>query len=238
MVQGVNKEYIFDRDDYINKYMKIIGDNKKDYKFTIIAYCVMNNHAHFLVYVEDMKDFEKFMHICNLQYAQFYNKENNRVGVLFRNRYQIEPIYNTKYLINCIKYIHNNPVKAGIALRCGDYQYSSYNEYMKNIGVTQTKIMKEIFGLNCDYNLLFKESFDKKFMDIHNEDKNVVDQYILEGINEFKKINNKKTYELLSNRKVLKDLIKFLYDQCGLKYIDIRNFLKITRGTMDSLKRN
>ena len=74
----------------------------------------MNNHAHFLIYTQDLEDFSKFMHRVNLIYAQKYNKEKNRCGVLFRNRYESEPIYNEKYLINCIKYIHDNPVKAGI----------------------------------------------------------------------------------------------------------------------------
>ena len=45
IVQGVNKEYIF----YSEKYIKIINDNIKDYKITIIAYCIMNNHAYFLL---------------------------------------------------------------------------------------------------------------------------------------------------------------------------------------------
>ena len=85
MVQGVNKEYIFENEQNIKKYLKIIKENKNNYKFEILAYCIMNNHAHFLVYTKDIKLFGKFMHITNLLYAKMYNKENNRVGVLFRN---------------------------------------------------------------------------------------------------------------------------------------------------------
>ena len=106
MVQGVNREYIFDSNERMELYLRIINENVSDYELTIMAYCMMNNHAHFLIYVEDTKELGKFMHKCNLQYAQIYNREKNRVGVLFRNRFQTEPIYNQKYLINCIKYIH------------------------------------------------------------------------------------------------------------------------------------
>ncbi len=100
MVQGVNKEFIFYKNKYIEKYLSIIEANKEKYDFTILAYCVMNNHAHFLVYTEGINDFGKFMHKINLLYAQMYNKEENRYGVLFRNRYKTEPIYDIKYLVN------------------------------------------------------------------------------------------------------------------------------------------
>ena len=118
MVQGVNREYIFEKKSDIELYLSLISKNIENYNLTIMAYCMMNNHAHFLMYVEDIKELGEFMKKCNLQYAQMYNKEKNRVGTLFRNRYRTEPIYNIKYLINCIKYIHNNPVKANIVKKC------------------------------------------------------------------------------------------------------------------------
>ena len=161
MVQGVNKEYIFDNKKYIEKYLEIINENKVNYNFTIIAYCIMNNHAHFLIHTENIDEFGKFMHKCNLIYALLYNKEKNRVGVLFRNRYRTEPIYDIKYLINCIKYIHNNPVKAKMVLKCEDYEFSSYNEYIKNAEITKSPIMKKYFGNECDYSKLFKKTFEK-----------------------------------------------------------------------------
>ena len=74
MIQGVNKEYIFNENKYIEKYLEIIDKEKENYNFTILAYCIMNNHAHFLVYVEDIKNFGKFMQKLNLIYAQMYDK--------------------------------------------------------------------------------------------------------------------------------------------------------------------
>lgn len=69
MIQGVNKEYIFYKKEYIEKYMEIMKKNQKDYDFIIIAYCMMNNHAHFLVYTEDIEEFGRFMQKTNLIYA-------------------------------------------------------------------------------------------------------------------------------------------------------------------------
>lgn len=236
MVQGVNKEYIFYKKEYIEAYMEIMERNKNDDIFLIIAYCIMNNHAHFLLYIKDIKEFGRFMQKTNLIYAQMYNRKEKRCGVLFRNRYQTEPIYKMEYLINCIDYIHNNPVKAKIVKKCEDYKYSSYNDYKKNTGVTQNSVMKEIFGSRCNYLQLFKENHGKRYMDINEENYNITEEYILEGICEFKKKEEVEIVEILSNRDVLKRLIYFLKENCNIKYIEIRKFFDIPRGTMDTLK--
>ena len=49
MVQGVNKEYIFNNDEYIKMYLELIEKNKVEYDVTILAYCVMTNHAQLLM---------------------------------------------------------------------------------------------------------------------------------------------------------------------------------------------
>lgn len=236
MVQGVNKEYIFYKEKYIEKYLEIMKEHEKEYEFSIIAYCMMNNHAHFLVYIEDINGFGKFMQRTNLIYAQMYNKEEKRCGILFRNRYQTEPIYNIKYLINCIKYIHDNPVKAKMVEKSEDYKYSSYNDYKNNTGVSQSKIMKKLFGSKCNYIQLFEESYEKRYLDIKDEKNDTIQEYILDGIREFKEQEIVEMVEILSNREIFKRMISFLKENCGLKYIEIRNFFEVPRGTMDVLK--
>jgi hypothetical protein len=56
MVQGVNKEYIFNTDDYMKKYQKLIFSNLKKYNLELLAYCIMNNHAHLLMYTEKIDE--------------------------------------------------------------------------------------------------------------------------------------------------------------------------------------
>jgi len=166
MVQGINKKFIFSKKEYIENYLKIMNKYKQEFNITIIAYCIMNNHAHMLVYVENIELLGKFMHIVNLVYSQFYNKENKRCGVLFRNKYQAEPIYGMNHLINCIKYIHMNPLKAKIVKNVEDYPYSSVFDYTNNTGICKNKIMSNIFGDNYDYSKLTISSSNCYFIDI------------------------------------------------------------------------
>ena len=70
IVQGINKEYIFNKEEYIEKYLELINKNKGEHVIQILAYCIMNNHAHLLIYTEDCKEMAKFMHKVNGIYAQ------------------------------------------------------------------------------------------------------------------------------------------------------------------------
>ena len=236
MVQGVNKEYIFHDDNYKKKYLEIINSNIEKYKIDTIAYCVMSNHAHFLMYVNDLSKFGNLMHNVNLRFSNYYNKKENRCGVVFRNRYKSEPIYDIKYLLNCIKYIHNNPVKAGMVSSCGEYKYSSYNEYISGGDITKTEIMEELFGKNCDFESLFKNVAERRFADTKEETSNNLKYYLKSAVNEFLEMRQNKIEEVLSQEEIFGNLVSFLKKECGFKYVEIQQILEVPKGAMDKFR--
>ena len=226
IVQGINKEYIFSKEEYIEKYLELINKYKENYNIQILAYCIMNNHAHLLIYSEDSKEMGRFMHKVNCIYAQYYNKIENRVGVLFRNRYVSEPIYQEGYLINCINYIHMNPVKANIVSNCSEYKYSSFNEYIKNEGVANKKILIEIFG-NPDWNDIFSVMDENvMFWDIENNEEDIIEMVI----NRFEKETRKTLKEIINDEKLFMKLIRILKDDYKVTYTQIAIKCKINRG--------
>lgn len=236
MVQGVNKEFIFNEEEDIKKYLKLIKDKKEEHEFNILAYCMMNNHAHFLIYTEDIQSFGKFMKKVNQNYADYYNKKNNRCGVLFRNRYLTEPIYDMRYLITCIKYIHENPVKAKMVEKCEDYKYSTYKHYIENTGPTQTEIMKKIFGEKFNYSEAFKEAEEIRYIDVEKETEEEAMKYITKAIKQYKKETKIQTYEILSDATVLANLIKYLKEKYKIKYIETAKYLEINKTQMYHIK--
>ena len=110
----------------------------------LVAYCVMSNHAHILVYTEDIREISLFMKKVNTTYAIYYNKNEERVGYVFANRYYSQSIKNERHLLICIQYIHQNPVKAGLANLPIEYKFSSFKDYYKN--KLDRKMAKLIFG--------------------------------------------------------------------------------------------
>lgn len=238
MVQGINKEYIFKNKKYIETYLELLRKYIKDYNVTIIAYCIMNNHAHFITYTNKIEDLGNYMHKVNLVYSQFYNKNNNRCGVVFRNRYKSEPIHNLQYLINCIKYIHLNPVKAKMVKKCEDYPYSSYNAYIHNGKITKSDIMLKTFGKDYNYLEIFDNTVNFMFMDIEKPNQEELREYLDMSINDYMKRNNIKLENILSDKKEFCNLIKELNLFYDYKFIDIGKKLNISSYKMKQLRRN
>lgn len=168
MVQGINKEYIFQKDEYKEKYLEFLLDSVKANGVDIISYCIMDNHVHSILFTPIIQDLSKVMASTNTKYAKFYNKELNRCGFVFRDRYRCESIMNQGHLDNCIRYIHNNPVEANICGNPSDYKYSSYNDYKNRL--IDEKIIKLIAWDINDYSDRLNYGIqDYDFIDVNNE---------------------------------------------------------------------
>ena len=210
MTQGINKEKILLDNMWKEKYKELLKKYSLEYKINIISYCIMNNHVHLLVYVDDVNNLSKFMHRINTIYASYYNRENNRVGYVFRNRYQVQTIKDEMHLKTCIVYIHNNPVKAGIVRKCNEYNYSSFYEYIEKAEVISIQVLKEILNINEYPELLefiiktHKNEYKYKFLEIEEK---INYNNLVKRLKKQKYTNKEIIYELknvynLSERKI------------------------------------
>ena len=166
VVKGINKERIFDQQREKVYLKKIILEFKEKYGIEIYAYCIMSNHAHFIIRAE-LNELSSFMARVLAKYAFYYNFKHNRNGHVFQNRFMSECIESESYYWTCLRYIHLNPVKANMVKRVVRYKYSSMGEYF-----TETK------GLICEnafemYKKHFKTYNDfeefHEFSYIHNQ---------------------------------------------------------------------
>lgn len=211
MIQGINKEYIFEKNENKEKYLFLMKKYYENYNIKIIAYCIMNNHAHFLIYSDDIKQISNYMHKINSIYAMDYNTINKRVGYLFRDRYKSQYINNREYLFKCIKYIHLNPVKAHIVKEERQYKYSSYNDFLYKKEYIKDDVIQLVFGDRHNYLDLFNsiEDVDVEMMDVDNDKQNfeiAVNKYLIRNNIELEEIKNSKVFlydftkELLGKR--------------------------------------
>lgn len=168
IIQGINKEYIFQDNGDKENFIYLMKKYYIDYKINLVAYCVMDNHAHFIIYTENIREISNYMHRINSIYAMYYNNKLNRVGYVFRNRYNSQYIDNEEYLLKCIKYIHMNPVKANIVEKENQYKYSSYNDFIYGKEFIVKPVVDEI--LKNKYKKI--DEIDVKMMDIDNDNEN------------------------------------------------------------------
>ncbi len=142
--RGLNRQNIFEEDkDYI-KLLAILNDIKCEYKIQIYAYCLMTNHVHLFIKEKASGDIKTIMHKLLTRYVMSYNRKYQRSGSLIGNRYKSEPIEDETYYLTLIRYIHQNPVKAGIIDKLEKYIWSSYNDYIK----MENKLTDIKFGLS------------------------------------------------------------------------------------------
>lgn len=128
MIRGINKQPIFQDAEDNEKFIEILKICKKISGFHLFAFCLMGNHVHILL-KEGAEPLETVFKRIGGRYVYWYNAKYQRVGHLFQDRYRSEPVETDEYFLTVIRYIHQNPVKAGLVNRCGKYAYSSYNEY-------------------------------------------------------------------------------------------------------------
>lgn len=210
MTQGINKSYIFEKEEDIRQYIKIMKNLSKEQEIEIIAYCIMNNHAHILIKTEDLKELSKYMQRLNTIYGKYYNQKYNRVGYVFRDRYQSEGIYSEEHLYNCIKYIYENPVKAGICNKAEEYLYSNYK-----------KIDKEL-----------KEGY--VFIDVREDNQRICEEIIEEFLIE----NKMKLNEVKKNKGKLRELVIILKREYNISLRKIAKEIKLNRETVRKLYNN
>ena len=214
MIQGINKEYIFNNKTDIEKYLKILKQTKEEINVTIIAYCVMNNHVHLLFYVENMENLVKFMHNTNLKYAKYYNKKYNRVGYLLRDRYKKQPINSERHLLCCINYIHNNPVKAKLCKKPSDYKYSSYNNNMFQGDIKIEKNIRNYVDLGKINNINYE---DKDFVLMEETEENK-EQLCKDIIKDYLIKENINLDQIINNNNLLINLVRYLKEEYKISY--------------------
>ena len=127
--RGNNRQTIFfERENYLyflRKFRYFVAAKAVH----VVAYCLMPNHYHFLIYLRDAS-LSAAMHRFTMSYTNAINRRYHRCGSLFQGRFQLIHIDSDEYLLNLTRYIHLNPVKDGFVKRLEDWEFSSYHEYV------------------------------------------------------------------------------------------------------------
>ena len=149
MLRGINQQQIFEEsEDYI-KLLQILEEYQAVCQYKIYAYCLMSNHIHLLIR-EEAETIEQIFKRIGSKYVYWYNIKYGRKGHLFQDRFKSEPVEDDSYFLTVIRYIHQNPVKAGICKQISAYEYSSINEYQSTAKLIDAEYV---------YGILPKEKF-------------------------------------------------------------------------------
>ncbi len=229
MVRGINRQVIFndekDKQIFVSRLMKY----KEISGYEIYGYCLMDNHIHLLL-SEGKETIGEAMKRIGASYVYWYNLKYDRCGHLFQDRFKSENIEDDKYLMAVLRYIHQNPIKAGMVEAMDAYRWSSYNDYLsKNPGVTDTQFFLNL--LNPDpkiavemfINIMTLENQDIFLDDEAKRIKMLTDEDAKALIKKITGSNNPQVLTTL-NKKDRDSIIRIL----RAKHISIRQMARLT----------
>lgn len=144
--RGNNREWIFNTDTDKRSYLSLIGQYKERYGFTLYAWAILSNHVHLLIEVNEVP-LSKIMQGIQQSYTGRYNHFNERTGHVFEQRYKAFLCYDETHLLSVIRYIHHNPVRAGLEGGL-NHSFSSHQAYVshQSNGLTDTDYPLRLFA--------------------------------------------------------------------------------------------
>ncbi len=245
MLRGNERKRIFLDNEDRQKLIDTLASKAEDTNLSVYAYCLMDNHVH-LVVRDDDNEISRIMKGIATRYAMFFNNKYQRAGHLFQDRFKSEVIEDERYLLAVIRYVHNNPVQAGMVERCEQYKWSSYQAYITP-NQEECKLVNSEYILRMistdlkkaikEFERFSRENGEGDFMD---EVEDMISS--LEEGQEYLNEYLKKTWPGVSKDEILKDTVKRnavimeMRSNTGLSVRKIAQLLEINRGIVERVR--
>ena len=133
IVRGNERKAVFRDNADRSHYLERLAHYREKFGFHLLAYCLMDNHVHLAIETENVP-LARIMACLQSSYTQYFNRRHARVGHLFQGRYKAFLVEKDRYAFSLLRYIHENPVKAGVTARPADHAWSSDRHYRHGKG--------------------------------------------------------------------------------------------------------
>jgi putative transposase len=124
--RGINRANCFRKESDRIYYLALWKQMSSRYDLVVHAYCLMNNHIHFLVTPGQVDSISRVTRVVGSSYAAHFNRKYHRTGTLWEGRHKSSLVQTDRYLMTCYRYIELNPVRAGLADSPATLPWSSY----------------------------------------------------------------------------------------------------------------
>lgn len=139
-----HQEIFLDNKDR-EEYLSWLNEYSIKYKLSILAYCLMSNHVHFIGIPEREDSLARTFNSAHMRYSQYYNKKIGARGHLWQGRF-FSCVLDEGYLKAATRYIERNPVRAMLVNKPWDWQWSSAINHVGNVAVPAVLQMGNIFN--------------------------------------------------------------------------------------------
>ena len=137
MLRGSDRKLIFMEDSDCERFIEILRKVKEQSEFELYAFCLMGNHVHLLL-KENKEPLGTVFKRIGVAYAAYFNWKYNLTGHLFQDRFRSEPVTTDGYFMDVLRYICQNPVKAGLTENFLEYRWLECGGVKETWGLTDS----------------------------------------------------------------------------------------------------
>jgi len=142
-LRGNNKRDVLGTAEDKKIFLELLGKFKIRLGFKLYGLVLMDNHAHLVIHPVDKFNISRIMQSISLSFSFKFRKRYNYSGHVWQGRFKSSLVDEDRYLLNCLEYIHNNPVRAGLVRKAEDYVWSSCRFYH-----SLPSLIKEYIGID------------------------------------------------------------------------------------------
>ncbi|MFT6747346.1 MAG: putative transposase [Glaciecola sp.] len=124
---------VFEDDEDKHQYMEFFMFYKNKFQVKLYAWCLMDNHVHFIVEPSTEKGLAQLFSFTHMRYSQYFNKKKGVKGHLWQGRFFSCPL-DVEHLYEAVRYVELNPKRAGMVKRIDGYRWSSLLMHLKGKG--------------------------------------------------------------------------------------------------------
>ena len=128
--RGTNRQAIYLSDKDRQDFLRLLLITRDEFPFVLHSYCLMTNHFHLLIQTIE-HSISKTMQYLTGMYGSLFNRRHGHSGRLLQGRFHSIPVQEDTYFTVASRYIHLNPVRAGIVSNPGDYPWSNYGKLIR-----------------------------------------------------------------------------------------------------------
>lgn len=124
--RGNNRSPIFSGFADYQAFLQLLRRHARRQSVAVHAYALMSNHYHLLLTPRSVDSVPRMMKGLNGGYVHYFNRQHQRIGTLWNGRYRAIGIDDERYWLTCLRYIEQNPARAGLTSDLATYEWCSY----------------------------------------------------------------------------------------------------------------
>ncbi|UCB56487.1 MAG: transposase [Candidatus Omnitrophota bacterium] len=192
--RGNRRQKVFFNEDDYSQYLRLLNTYSHQFKVDILAYCLMPNHIHLIATPHEDRSLAQAIGETHRNYTRFINFRENWRGYLWQGRFS-SYVLDERYLLAATRYILLNPVKAKLAKKPWDYEWSSTKHHMMidNDSLVKDSLLKTLVENWKDFLNAASPDEDVRLFQLHERTgRPLGDNTFIEKLESLLKINLKK----------------------------------------------